>query len=377
MENHSKQPGKGESSMPWHTLSENLMDLDAENREPHEEAYSSPLSQRKTQSQEPCANQSAPSEQLEPMEINEMSSGRKKKTGGAIVAAVIMILLVCSAVAFYFTVHRWTEPTCTEASVCTICGKTGSPATGHQWTPATCTAPKTCSVCREVEGIPLEHDLREAVSYNYIKCTKESWKECIGCDYCTSSQSEQLTSFLDETKEFFRMSPNAFKERVEYLASQFDPEECLFDDIAFDDMKNVTFRWGEDDGSGAQSSSTGLRVLECYVGSEAVLDLWLYDLNEDSVNEVDRDRPSSFNSILMKKISNSEKATPVYYSMELILVAACDPEIDIYDVSAIWLAAKANSGGQTEYNDLVYGASDVDYNIVTRKMVDKIIEQRP
>ena len=34
MENHSKQPGKGEASVQWHTLSENLMDLGSENREP-------------------------------------------------------------------------------------------------------------------------------------------------------------------------------------------------------------------------------------------------------------------------------------------------------------------------------------------------------
>lgn len=373
MENHSEQLGKQEASVQWHTLSENLMDLGSENTEPHEEAYSSSLSQRTIQSQEPRANQSAPAEQQEPVEIRKTSSGRKKKPVGPIVAAVIVILLVCGAAAFYFTVHRWTEPSCTEASVCTICGKTGSPAAGHLWTPATCTAPKTCGVCHETEGTPLEHDLKDEVSYDFIKCAKESWNACSQCEYRTSSKSEQLTSFLDEKKEFFLMSPNAFKERLEYLSSQFDPEDVLYDGIAFDDMKNVSFRWADDDTSGAQgSSSTGWPILECYSGSEILLTIRLYDLNADSTAEVDRNCPSSFNCILMSGSNSSKKAALVYHSLELILVTTCDPEVPGYGVTVVLLAADANSGGNTEHNGLVYGASDTDYNIVTRKMVEKI-----
>ena len=34
MENYSKQSGEDKASVQWHTLSENLMDLGSENREP-------------------------------------------------------------------------------------------------------------------------------------------------------------------------------------------------------------------------------------------------------------------------------------------------------------------------------------------------------
>ncbi len=401
MENYGKENGKDEASVQWHTLSENLMDLGSENREPPQEEADSPLPQGNIpmQAEKTIVNSFAPPEQQKPEEIKKTQSGKKKKPILAIVAAVFALLLVSGAALFYFTVHRWTEPTCTEASVCTICGKQGSPAAGHQWTepscteasvcaicgkqgspatghewiPATCTAARTCSVCRETEGNPLKHNLKDAASYNYIECTKESWKECSWCDYRTSIQSKMLTSFLDDTKEFFRMSPNEFKERVEYLASQFDPTKCsLYELTSLDDLKNVTFRW--DDSSGSQDSSAlGLPVLNCYAGSEFVAAVALVDLNDkDETEEVDRDRPSSFNIVGMSGTFLTQKAKSVYYSMELILVAACDPEVNIYDYTTFGLAAQANSVGWTEHNDLIYGVSDSNYTIATRKMVDKL-----
>lgn len=377
MENNNKQPEKKESSVQWHTLSENLMDLSAENKEPHGEANDSPFHPGRIQprNEKISDNPPAPPVRPEPVEIQEMPSGPKKKPVWGIVAVAAVLVLAIGAGLFYFTVHRWTEPTCTEASVCKICGKTGSPALGHSWTPASCTAPKTCNVCHETAGSPLDHDLTDEVSYDFIKCTKETWKACSRCEYRANSKSEQLTSFLDEHGEYFLMSLNGFKKRLEYLSSQFDPDECV-DDFTFDDMKNVTFRWVSDDASGSQgSSATGLPVLECYSGSERLLMLKLYDLNFNDVPKVDRDRPSTFNSILMTKTSRSKKAEAVYYSLELILVAAFDPEIDVYSVDALVLAANANSGGRIHNNNLIYGASDMSYNIVTRRMVDKIMNQ--
>lgn len=378
MDNRSRQPEKEKSPVQWHTLSEDLMNLDSEKTETPMGATVGTFS-HVTKAEEPTGNQSTTRVSPGPVEKNAIPNAmppkKRKKRRWPIVAAAIALLLIGGAVFAYFTVHQWTEPTCTTPSVCKICGKTGSPAAGHQWTPASCTAPKTCSVCHETEGVPLEHDLKDEVSYDFVKCTKESWKACSRCEYRTSSQSEQLTSFLDETKEFFQMSPNEFKERVEYLASQFDPAECTFlEDILFDDLKNVTFRWVNDNSSG--SSTLGLPILECYAGSEAVVSLRLYDLNEDSVNKVDRNRRSSFNSVLMTIMSSSKKATSVYYSLELVLVAACDPEVDLYGVTAALLAGKANSGGRLAHNDLIYGASDIDYNIVTRKMVEEVMKQR-
>lgn len=379
MENYSKQSGEDKASVQWHTLSENLMELGSENREPPGVECDSSLSQGRVllPDEKNTANHPTPPVQPEPVKTKKMPPVKKKTPIWAIAAAIIAIMAAGSALLFYFTVHWWTEPTCTEASVCTICGKTGNPAAGHQWTPASCTEPKICNVCHEAEGVSLGHDLRNALSHDFIKCTTESWTECSRCDYCTSRKSEQLTSFLDEGTECFLMSPNAFKERVEYLASIFDPEQCIYGDLLpFDDMKNVTFRWFYDDTSGSQGSTAiGLPVLECYSGSECLLMVQLYDLSADGVSEVDRDCPSSFNSIVMSETSSSKKAESVYYSMETILVAACDPEIDLNGTSVFVLAAKANSGGKIEQNGLIYGASDMDYNIVTRKMLDKIIGQ--
>lgn len=374
MENYGKQTGKDETPMQWHTLSENLMDLGSENREQSKEESDNPLPQENIQPQEEkfIANHPVPPGRMESVEIKKMPSRKKKKPIWAIFAAVFALLLVTGAVLFYFTVHRWTEPSCTEASVCTICGKQGSPAAGHQWIPATCTAVKTCSVCRETEGTPLGHDFKDTVSYNYIKCTKESWKECSRCDYRTGSQPELLTSFLDDTKEFFRMSPNEFKEKLEFLASYFEPAERgldtipFFDAISFDDLKNVTFEWVNDD-----SATWGLPILNCYSGSEIIFNLELYNLNKDEIEEVDRDRPSSFNCVTITNIYDSQKTASVYHSMEIILVNVCDPDAD--KLTTLQLAAAANSGGRMEHNDLIYGSSDSSYNIVTRKMVEKII----
>ena len=43
--------------------------------------------------------------------------------------------------------HSWSEVTCTEDSVCTLCGAAGQLSTGHDWQDATCTEPMTCSSC--------------------------------------------------------------------------------------------------------------------------------------------------------------------------------------------------------------------------------------
>lgn len=379
MENNNKQPEKKESSVQWHTLSENLMDLSTENKEPRRESHDSPFHQGRIQPQNENNTTSppAPTPRPEPVEIPQMPSGPKKKPVWGIVAVAAVLVLAIGAGLFYFTVHLWTEPTCTEASVCKICGKTGSPAAGHSWTPASCTAPKTCSVCHETKGSPLGHDLEDEVSYDFIKCTKETRKACSRCEYNTSSKSEQLTSFLDEQGEYFLMSPNAFKKRLEYLASKFNPKDVLYDSVTLDDMKDVSFRWVDDNTSGAQgSSSTGWPILECYSGSEELLTIWLYDLSVENTAEVDRNLPSFFNCVVMSGSGNSKKAAAVYYSMEFILVTACDPTVSSSSLTAVLLAAEANSGGGTENNNLVYGASNIDYNIVTRRMVEKVLEQR-
>jgi hypothetical protein len=48
--------------------------------------------------------------------------------------------------------HEPTEATCTEASVCKLCGAELSPALGHDWKDATYTEPKTCRRCGTTVG---------------------------------------------------------------------------------------------------------------------------------------------------------------------------------------------------------------------------------
>lgn len=383
MDDHNRQPERESRSAQWHTLSDNLLDMDSEKTQRSVEAtVETPShSRNRTQSEEPISNQSIPQESLGSAERDEypgMAPTKKKKMQRwPIAVAVVALLLIGSVILAYFTVHRWTEPTCTEASVCTICGKTGSPAAGHSWTPTSCTAPKTCRVCHETEGTPLGHDLMDETFYDFIECTKESWRACSRCEYRTSSESEQLTSLLDDTGVYFRMSANEFKERLEYLASQFEPEESLLygdhEDNPYHNMKNVTFRWAENDSDKPEDlSDTAFTILECYAGSELVAGLAVSNFNADGVDEMDKDSPSSFNAVLMIIASNSQTAKSVYNSMEIITVAACDPEISVYSMSAAVCAICAYSDARREYHGLIYGFSDSAYSITTLKTVEKV-----
>ena len=53
------------------------------------------------------------------------------------------------------------EVTCTNGSVCTVCGEV-LPALGHKWEDATCIRLKTCSVCGAVEGDYADHVFMDA-----------------------------------------------------------------------------------------------------------------------------------------------------------------------------------------------------------------------
>lgn len=60
--------------------------------------------------------------------------------------------------------HQWSEATCTEAPVCTLCGEPqeGGQPEGHNWMKADCKYPKVCTVCKLTEGGLAEHTWKEA-----------------------------------------------------------------------------------------------------------------------------------------------------------------------------------------------------------------------
>ena len=73
-------------------------------------------------------------------------------------------LVFAALLAGYFTIHIYSEPTCTEPSVCRICGKQLVPALGHSWEAATADRPETCSRCGATRGDVIPSQTDEPIS---------------------------------------------------------------------------------------------------------------------------------------------------------------------------------------------------------------------
>ena len=101
--------------------------------------------------------------------VSKAKAGKKRTTMllACVIAAVILVV-------GFFTIHVWSDATCTESSVCALCGKENEPALGHEWQKATCTTGPTCSRCGLVEGDPVGHTWQEA--------TYTTAKTCIVCN---------------------------------------------------------------------------------------------------------------------------------------------------------------------------------------------------
>jgi len=94
--------------------------------------------------------------------------------------------------------HNWKEATCTEGKTCTICGETDGKAKGHNWKEATCTEAKTCAECGVIEGAVKEHTWKDATCKEPKTCTgcgktegsalEHTWKEatCTAPKTCSS-----------------------------------------------------------------------------------------------------------------------------------------------------------------------------------------------
>ena len=92
-------------------------------------------------------------------ENSHVQQNKKTRASRSLIAAAVVAALL---VVGFFTVHFWTEGTCTEDSVCKLCGKIRVSAPGHQWKNATCTSAKLCSVCGETQGQALGHNWEAA-----------------------------------------------------------------------------------------------------------------------------------------------------------------------------------------------------------------------
>lgn len=149
------------------------------------------------------------------------SLSQPKKSSWWLWALLVLALVAGIAVIGYFTVHIWQPASCTEPSVCRICGKTqgealgheGSaatceeasvcvrcgtelaPALGHDWQAATCTEPGTCSRCGAVQGEALGHDARPATCTEPSVCRRcgETVSPALGHDWQSATYDRPET----------------------------------------------------------------------------------------------------------------------------------------------------------------------------------------
>ncbi len=77
--------------------------------------------------------------------------------------------------------HNYMNATCTTAKMCSLCGETEGEPLGHLWFDATCTVPKTCSRCGLNDGDALGHDLTSGDCVASVTCTR--------CDYVSGGHT--------------------------------------------------------------------------------------------------------------------------------------------------------------------------------------------
>ena len=106
--------------------------------------------------------------------IPETKGKGGKKKGGKTVGIIAAVLALAVAAVCFFTVHIWSEPSCTEGVKCILCGKAGEgDPIGHDWQEATCLEPSVCVNCGETEG--------EALGHNWVAATCDVPEHCTNC----------------------------------------------------------------------------------------------------------------------------------------------------------------------------------------------------
>lgn len=146
------------------------------------------------------------------------AASMKKRGRNLLLPVAAVILLIIG----YFTVHIWTDASCTEAPVCKICGKTRSSIPGHKWKDATCTAPKTCEVCGLKSG--------EAAGHQWSSATCTVSKTCEVCGQesgeATGHQWSAATCTAPATCEVCGLESGAAAGHQWVEATYFAPKTC-------------------------------------------------------------------------------------------------------------------------------------------------------
>lgn len=179
------------------------------------------------------------SKEWEYREPQPRESNRPKKMW---ILAVCLVLGVLVLILSYFTVHFWTEGSCTKAPTCKICGKEQREAPGHQWIEATCTTAKICEVCDKEVGDPLGHQWQKATCTESAVClecgetegaaTGHSWlpatcTSASACEFCGEITGEKLEhSWLPATCTNASVCEFCGEETGEKLEHTWVPADC-------------------------------------------------------------------------------------------------------------------------------------------------------
>jgi len=99
---------------------------------------------------------------------------------------VAFIVLVIFLIIGFFTIHIWSEGSCTEPVKCVLCGKAGEEPLGHQWVSATCTESERCLVCGQLG--------RSALGHSWAPATTQDPQRCKTCGETKGDSLREVTS---------------------------------------------------------------------------------------------------------------------------------------------------------------------------------------
>lgn len=320
----------------WHTLSENLLDA-----EENSDSRGSGL-----QRDDGRTSDSTTYRRRTP---------KKKDTYGPVIAAIVIVLFLCGGVAAYFTVHIWTEATCTAPRTCRICGRTSGETLGHSWNtpncvtpktckvcgaasgemgahswkPATCTAPKTCSLCGKTEGEPSPHTYVTKTYYEYGHNKVMTEEVCTQCGDTRNFRQSPPTTLADSQNKYFLLDPYSFYQRILYGAP------------AFDMLESLSYRFEPED---EQTMVPEDRVTISIWDNDSLCGQIIFRSTEGGALTVaGMQRDVTFDSVAM--VLDYEETATNYVQLPMLLIAACDPTIEGNSMDNLMLAMNGFSGG--------------------------------
>ena len=135
--------------------------------------------------------------------------------------------------------HDFSDATCTEAKVCSVCGITEGTALRHDFSSATCTAASTCKICGITRGRPLGHDFSKAtcteakvcrdcgitegkaLGHDWADATFSTPQTCRRCHITTGEPLE--LEYTDRREGQLKIRRSMLKDREKELYDQFLP----------------------------------------------------------------------------------------------------------------------------------------------------------